>query len=377
MNKNYQEKFLNLAINLSKKNQGLTADNPSVGCVIVKNNQIISTGVTEICGRPHAEIVAIEKVKNKKLLKDSELYVSLEPCNHFAKSPPCVTEIINNNFKKVIIGSIDPDHRVSGKGIKALIDAGIEVVIADKSHEVRKINCGFFNRIERKRPFITAKIATTLDGKIADIAFNSKWISNDQSLKFSHYLRSINNAVVIGGNSLKFDNPDLGCRLAGFEEHDIIRIVVSNDPNIDLDLKIIKRASIIRSIIVTTKPLKYWENIVNIGVKVIYAPMSNNSTTIDWIRAFDIISSFGINNILVEGGSQILTNLIKNQLIDELYWVRNSKILGNQHLSAIGELPINNLGESLDYFNIKEVIKFDNDIITRFIAKNSIISSPL
>ena len=144
MTQNYDEKFINLALNLSLKNIGLTAENPSVGCVIVKDSIILATGITSISGRPHAEINAINKIIDKNILKNSTLYVSLEPCSHYGKTSPCVDEIIKYQFKKVVIASIDPDFRVNGAGIKKMQDAGIEVVVGVCQKKWKKLIVVFF-----------------------------------------------------------------------------------------------------------------------------------------------------------------------------------------------------------------------------------------
>jgi len=376
---NHHEKFLNLAVNLSEKNRGLTASNPVVGCVIVKDNQIISTGITEIWGFPHAEMVAIEKVQNKETLIGAQIYLSLEPCSHFGKTPPCVDEIIKYKFKTAIIGCIDPDSRVNGQGIAKLKEAGIEVIFIDKTKEFREINSGFFKSRIHQMPFITVKIATTLDGKIADKNFYSKWISNEESRRFSHYLRSINNAILVGANSLKNDNPELSCRFGYSTANDLIKIVIANNPNINKNLQIIQQANKSRIIIITANNSPIWQEFSNLGVKIILVRnlaeklnIDNNNFKIDWHDALLQLNQLGINNILVEGGNITITSLLQENLVDCLYWVSSNKILGSNHINAIGNLQIASLHNAIDYFSLKEVKIIENDVVKKFINQKLI-----
>ena len=201
MTQRIDEKFINLALNLSRKNIGITNENPSVACVIVKNNTIISTGITAKNGRPHAEIDAINKIFDKKIFEGATIYVSLEPCSHFGKTPPCAEEIIKNKFSRVVICTIDPDTRVRGNGVEILQKSGIKVEVGIGEKEAQEINRAFFKTKLQNKPFVTLKIATSLDGKIATKNFQSKWITSENSRKFGNFLRSKNQAILVGANT--------------------------------------------------------------------------------------------------------------------------------------------------------------------------------
>ncbi|MBM3579781.1 MAG: bifunctional diaminohydroxyphosphoribosylaminopyrimidine deaminase/5-amino-6-(5-phosphoribosylamino)uracil reductase RibD, partial [Alphaproteobacteria bacterium] len=293
---NMMEQYISYALKLSQKNLGRTAPNPVVGCVIVKDGVIISSGVTSPGGRPHAEQIAIQKISDKKILEPvsnlaavsqiqgsartaaevysdihraapasakqrkiketqqslvaghpqveigngflegAELYVTLEPCSHFGQTTPCVDEIIKHKFKKVVIATLDPDPRVNGEGIRKLREAGIDVVCGVLEKEAQEINRGFFTAKKFGRPFVTLKLATSLDNKIATKNFDSKWITGEKARQFSHLLRAKNDAILVGANTFRKDAPRLDCRLSGLEEFSP-RIVVLSHENFNAELE--------------------------------------------------------------------------------------------------------------------------------------------
>ncbi len=360
----FDEKFISYAINLSKKNLGLTAPNPCVGCVITQNNQIISSGVTASGGRPHAEKIAIDKVKNKEDLKGAVIYVTLEPCFHFGETSPCVDEIIKFKFKKVVIAIKDSDKRVDGKSIKKLQDAGIEVVCGILEKEAKEINKAFFKRDLTKLPYITLKIASSLDGKIATKNFDSKWISNEQSRKFSHYLRSINDAILVGANTIRKDNPKLDCRLNNLEEFSPKKVIIAKNLDFDIDLEIFKKSETIILLPENSKS----ENSKLKNIKIIFCKEKNNQ--IDLKDALEKLAASGINSLLVEGGQNIATQFIKENLIDEMVLIRSSKIIGNDGIDAIGEMNFDKISEVINNFRRVEIKEFGEDLVEIYRARD-------
>lgn len=360
---NFDEKLISYAINLSKKNLGLTAPNPCVGCVITKDNQIISSGVTAAGGRPHAEKIAIDKVENKEDLKGAVIYVTLEPCFHFGETSPCVDEIIKFKFKKVVISIQDSDKRVDGKSIKKLQEAGIEVVCGILEKQAKEINKAFFKRNLTKLPYITLKIASSLDGKIATKNFDSKWISNEQSRKFSHYLRSINDAILVGANTAKKDNPKLDCRLEGLEKFSPKKVIIAKNLDFDVDLEIFKKSETIILLPTNTKV----KNSQLKNIKIIFCKEKNNQ--IDLRDALEKLAENGVNSLLVEGGKNIATQFIKENLIDELVIFRSSKIIGNDGIAAIGEMNFDKISEVINNFKRTETREFGEDLMEIYIKK--------
>jgi diaminohydroxyphosphoribosylaminopyrimidine deaminase/5-amino-6-(5-phosphoribosylamino)uracil reductase len=313
-------RFISYALNLAQKNLGLTAPNPVVGCVIVKDEKIISSGITAAGGRPHAEKIAIDKVLDKKILEGATIYVTLEPCSHFGQTAPCADEIIKNKFKKVVIATTDCDSRVNGNGIKKLQEAGIEVIFSSMKKEAEEINCGFFYAKKLGRPFVTLKLATSLDGKIATKTFDSKWITCQKARDFAHLLRAKNDAILVGANTFKKDNPKLDCRLPGLENFSP-RIVVLSHQNFSGELEDILRQ----------------------------------------------LCAEGVNSLLVEGGQNVATQFLQKNLVDELVWIRSPKIIGNDGISAVGEMGFEKISEILNNFKRREIRELDQDLAEIYI----------
>ena len=374
MTQNYDEKFINLALNLSLKNIGLTAENPSVGCVIVKDSIILATGITSISGRPHAEINAINKISDKNILKNSTLYVSLEPCSHFGKTSPCVDEIIKYQFQKVVIASIDPDIRVNGAGIKKMREAGIEVAVGVCREKMEKINRGFFSAKKFGLPFVTMKIASSFDGKIATKTNESKWITCQKSREFAHNLRSKNQAIIIGGNSIKQDNPLLNTRLEGLENISPIPIIISKNINFSFNEKIFTENKSPQKIIITNadnlnknQNLQNWLK-QNDGHQALYIRETNKDDLnfIDLKLALQELVKLNINSVLVEGGGQIFSEFLRQNLVDELIWIKSPIIIGNDGIPAINAFGAKNLRDALQNFRPIENFNIDQDHITIF-----------
>jgi len=360
------ERFINLALNLSRKNIALTNENPSVGCVIVKDGVIISTGVTAKNGRPHAEIEAINKISDKKILAEATLYVSLEPCSHFGKTSPCVDEIIKNKFSRVVICSIDPDERVSGGGVKILQKSGIKVEVGIGEREAQNINRNFFKAKLTNKPFVTLKIATSLDGKIATKNFKSKWITSENSRKFGNFLRSKNQAILVGANTVRIDNPRLDCRISGLEEYSPTKIIICKNLDFTFAENIFTKNPQIATIILCPESQKNHPNLAKFLQKnpqnlAIFCPIVNDK--IDMEDALKKLNKIGINSILIEGGSSIITQFLQKNLVDELIWIQAAIIIGNDGLEAVGKLGINNLNDAINNFKLQKFWNCEDDFI--------------
>lgn len=327
-------RFISYALNLAKKNLGATAPNPTVGCVIVKDGQIISSGVTSKSGRPHAEKIAIDKIADKKILIGAELYVTLEPCSHHGQTAPCVDEIIKHGIKKVVVSTRDCDKRVNGNGIKKLQEAGIEIFCGTLEKEAQELNRGFFKAKKHGLPFVTLKIATSLDGKIATKNFDSKWITSQKAREFSHLLRAKNDAILVGANTVRQDNPSLNCRIPGLEDFSPKKVIITNAANFNADLKIFSDPK--------NPPLFLSGEPKNILQK---------------------ICENGLNSVLIEGGKNIATQFLKENLIDELVWIRNKKIIGNDGIAAIDAMNFSAVDKVLNNFSRVDLIELEEDVI--------------
>lgn len=341
--------YMNLALELAKKGKGRVNPNPMVGAVIVKNNKIIGQGYHKEYGKSHAEINAINSTKES--VEDSTMYVTLEPCSHYGKTPPCVEKIIESKISKVVIASLDPNPLVSGKGVIKLIDAGIEVVSGILDEENKKLNEVFMKYIVKKIPFVIMKSAMSLDGKISTRTGESKWISSDESRENVHKLRNEVMGILVGVNTIIQDNPQLTCRLENGKTP--IKIVVDSNLRIPLDSKVIKDAHNYRTIIITTSLAK--ESIVkeleNKGVEIIIAESKDNSVDLN-----DMVKQLGqlnIDSILLEGGAMLNFSAIKEGIVDKLQVYIAPKLIGGK----LSKTPIggNGIEKLKDAYQIRDI----------------------
>jgi diaminohydroxyphosphoribosylaminopyrimidine deaminase/5-amino-6-(5-phosphoribosylamino)uracil reductase len=276
-NSNYEEKYMKVAFNLAKRHSGLTGSNPSVGCVVVKNGEIVSSASTEFGGRPHAENIALSKNGN---FSGADLFVTLEPCNHFGKTPPCVQAILNAGVKRVFVGVRDTDKRVQGSGIDALKIENVEVFEGVMGAEISQFYKPYLSAKERKSPFVSAKIICSADGKIATKTGISKWISDAKSRTFTNFLRHKYDGILVGGETFRKDSPLLTCRTEGFEGFSPKRFVLS-------------------------KSITQIE-----GFEVVNGDFASFLPS--------IYSDFGINHLLIEGGAGVVTKAILEDVVDEI-----------------------------------------------------------
>ncbi len=359
--KNKQDiKFMNYAINLAKRNIGITGKNPSVGCVIVYENTIISTGVTFQGGRPHAEKIAIDKVKNKDILKKCTLYVSLEPCISNDKSKEtCCNYIVKHNIHRVVIAMKDPSRDINGSSIVKLKNHGIEVVSPVLLEQAQSVNSFFCHNQENKTPYVTLKIATSLDGKIATKTSDSKWITGEDSRKYAHFLRSQNDAILVGAKTVRIDNPQLNCRIKGLEKFSPKIFILSKNLNFDHDLQVLSQNN---TDIYLISP-KSSQNIEKFYYLKQHNPNINHITFEDGDDYMKKIYQIGIKSILVEGGSNLATQLIKDDRIDRLIWIRSNKIIGNDGLPAIAGLSLDKISQAINRFKTKKIKSMQSDVI--------------
>ena len=359
---------MELALELARKCYGYTFPNPPVGCIIVeydkikKHHKIISFGQTQKTGRPHAEFNAISKASFKSK-KEYFCYSSLEPCSHLGRSHSCVNEILKHPISEVFFSIIDPDKRVFGSGSKLLKKNGVRVSHGILKNEALELYKGYFlNRI-LGRPKVTLKIASSLDGKIA--GNKNKWITNEISRKFVHRLRFENDAVLIGGNTAKIDNPRLNCRIKGLEKFSPMKIIVKKKFNLSKNLKIFSKSNNTKTIVFTTciEKERDFKDYDNIEIKKLKKKEFNFKTILRKL------TEFGISNILVEGGSKINSFLLQENLVDDLIIIRSNFFIGEN-----GQNTLSNLNSTFSpqnkKFILKQINNFDNDIIEMYENQN-------
>ena len=334
------KKYMQFCIDLALKGFPLAMPNPMVGCVIVNKDKIIGQGYHQEYGTHHAEVNAINSVKNPELLKESTLYVSLEPCAHFGKTPPCADLIIQHEIPRVVIGSLDTFSEVNGKGIKRLKEAGIEVVTSVMEKECREINSRFFTFHEKKRPYIILKWAQTSDGFIAPLEQKEPlWISSKESKMLVHQWRSEEQAILVGRKTAELDNPLLTTREVKGENP--IRIVLDRKLSLNKELLIFNDDA--PTLIVNDKLSS------EIHLKVDFNNLAQSLV--------NELHKRGIQSIIIEGGAQTLNTFINSNLWDEARVFTSKKTLVKGVQSPVIQHVINKTGSVSDdtlnhYFNL-------------------------
>jgi len=347
-------KYMKEAIRLADQHVGNTGENPSVGCVIVKDGEVIATGVTALGGRPHAETIALEQAGERAA--GADIYLTLEPCSHYGKTPPCVDRLIAASVGRVIVACLDPNPLVNGSGIAKLRARGIEVREGVLREEASKLIEGFRMRVTHYRPLVTLKMASSLDGKIATKNYQSKWLTSLGSRDYGHYLRSRHDAILVGSNTVLHDDPMLDCRLPGKEHLSPIRIVLDRFLSISLASRLVQSARQIPLIIYSLKGSEEkGKELEEEGVRIIYLEELNPEGILK------SLASLGINSVLVEGGGKIYSSFLA--FCDYIVHITAPLIIGNDGIPLFESLQLSNLSEA------KRL-----QLIEHFTEKNDIIS---
>lgn len=355
----YDEKYMRLAMQLAGNAIGRTSPNPLVGAVIVKDNRVVGCGWHRKAGTPHAEVHALNQAG--ELAQGADVYVTLEPCAHYGKTPPCAKALVEAKVKNVYGGLLDVNLKVAGKGFKILEDAGIHVEYGFLQDELRKQNEVFFKWIEHKKPFIVLKAAMTLDGKIATATGQSKWITNETSRAYGYKLRDIYDGIMVGINTVIEDNPMLTARVDGGKNP--IRIVVDSSLKIDINANVVQDKSA-KTIVATTdkadkdKILKLQAQDVDVIVVD-----KDEKDKVDIEKLLDILGQQNICSILVEGGATLSGSFVAKKLVDKVYFFIAPKIIGGKEAKTpVAGTGILNLQEALALKDIK-IEKLEEDIL--------------
>jgi diaminohydroxyphosphoribosylaminopyrimidine deaminase/5-amino-6-(5-phosphoribosylamino)uracil reductase len=352
------EFYMNRALKLARKGEAWVSPNPMVGAVIVKANRIISEGYHEKFGDNHAEINAI--LRSSESLEGSTVYVTLEPCTHHGKTPPCVERLISLKPARVVIGTPDPNPLVSGKGIKVLNEHGIDTTVGVLEDACKELNERFFKFIQTRVPFVTLKFAQTLDGRIATASGHSQWITSLLSRRFAHRLRSIHDAVLVGVGTVMADNPELTVRLA--RGRNPVRIIVDSHLRIPLHASVLKHQKTARTIIAATPdadPEKR-TRLLDMGIDVMLTA-EDSRHRIDMKSLLSELGKKEISSVLVEGGAAVITTILREQLADRAVVIIAPKIVG-KGIEAVGDLEIKRIDDALK-FSFKRIIRKGDDLV--------------
>ncbi len=351
-------KMIVLAHDIAKKKYGQTFPNPTVGCIIAKNSKIISKAVTSKSGRPHAEEIALAKAGKKS--KGATMYVTLEPCFHSSKNGSCTDQILRSGIKEIFISAADPDLRTNKKSINKLRKNKVIVNLGLEKNKTENLNKFFFKSIKKNQPFTKVKLAISSDEKIAWSNYNSKWISNKYSREYGHKLRYFSQAILTTAKTIIKDNPKLTVRIKKNNDLHIPIIIIDKNLNIPLSTNILKDISRKRVIIFTAKKNSKSNKLTKLGCEIIYCKL-NKSNKLNLKSIFKKIYSLKISDILVEAGGILLTELLRNKLVDEMHIFKSKINIGKNGKPAILEKKIKDLKLSL-----LEKRKFSNDTYFKY-----------
>jgi diaminohydroxyphosphoribosylaminopyrimidine deaminase/5-amino-6-(5-phosphoribosylamino)uracil reductase len=351
------EKYMQRALTLARRGLGNTSPNPMVGAVIVKGNRIIGEGYYRHFGGKHAEINAIENAGEDT--GGAMMYVTLEPCCHYGQTPPCTDAIIASNIAKVVIGMLDPDKRVSGKGVEALREQGIECRVGVLEDDCRSLNESYIKHRSTGLPFITVKFAQTLDGRIASATGHSRWISSPPSHKLAHKLRSHHDAILVGIGTIIKDNPQLTVRLV--KGRNPRRIVLDSQLRVPSDAAVLMEQEKAKTIIATAgTPQERMATLEQMGIEVLTMP-GDERGNVDLRQLLKILGERDITSILVEGGAETITSFLRLNLADRLVVFTAPRIMG-RGIEAVGELEIKEVERAIR-LTFEKVYRSGDDVV--------------
>ena len=363
-----ERKYMRLAIKLANKGAGAVNPNPLVGAVIVKDDQIIGQGYHKAYGGLHAEREAFENLTQSA--EGADMYVTLEPCCHHGKQPPCVEAIVEHKIKRVYVGSDDPNSLVSGKGYEYLREHGVEVhthMMKDKCDELNDI---FFHYITTKTPYVIMKYAMTMDGKISAYTGKSKWISNEASRHNSQELRNRCSGIMVGIGTVFADDPMLTCRLE--DGHNPVRIICDTKLRIPMDSNIVKTAGEVRTIVAAGESIKgkindKYNELIKKNVEVIFIEEEDGEINLKMLM--NKLGELEIDSVIIEGGGTLNYSALKAEIVNEVMIYMAPKLLGGKDALTAVEGKGFEEPDLAAHFTLKEVRNLDDDLLIRYVAK--------
>ena len=346
------------ALRLARKGLGKTSPNPMVGAIIVKDNRIIGKGYHHHFGGKHAEVIAIQNAEENT--DGATLYVTLEPCCYYGKTPPCVDAIVYSHIGRVVIGVLDPNPLVNGKSVEMLKQKGIETRVGVLEEECRDLNEAHFKYMTTGLPLVTLKFAQTLDGRIATATGNSRWLSSEKFQRLAHRLRAVNDAVVVGIDTILADDPQLTVRL--IRGRNPTRVILDSRLRIPLDAKVVSGQEAAPTIIATTSHAddKKLSSLRERGIEVLETP-EDEEGKVNLRELLGTLGKRGISSVLVEGGGGIITSLLRQNLADKMVVAVAPKIMG-KGVEAVGELNIREVSQTLK-LSFNRVYRVGKDLV--------------
>ena len=366
MKESINEKYMRMAIELAKRGAGAVNPNPMVGAVVVKNGEVIGRGYHKFFGGPHAEVYALEEAGEKA--EGATIYVTLEPCSHYGKTPPCAKKIIDMGIKKCFIGSSDPNPKVAGRGVAMLKEAGIEVVENVLKEECDEVNQVFFKYIKTKIPYLFVKCGITLDGKIALSNGISKWITNSIAREKVQYYRNKFMGIMVGINTVLTDNPSLTARIENGVNP--FRIIVDPNLQIDENCKVVKNNEDEKTVIITSQKNLFTEDTENTEIQIKQKRLSEENKVkfifidgekFSFKEMLEEIGKTGIDSILLEGGETLISLAFEENVIDGGEIFIANKILGDSRAKPfISGFVREKMEEAVQLTNVRNNIYGEN-----------------
>jgi len=353
----FDEKMMKRALQLARKGIGRTAPNPAVGCVVVKDGVIVGEGWHKKAGTPHAEVHALSQAG--ELARGADLYVTLEPCSHFGKTPPCADAVVAAGLSRVFVGMVDPNPLVSGRGVAKLQNSGIEVASGLLEIECRQLNLPFIKQVTTGLPFVTMKSAMTLDGKTAALSGDSRWITSESSRKLVHRLRAGVDAVMTGSGTLLADDPQLTVRMA--RGRSPLRIVVDSTLQTPVNCRLMSEAAKVPVLIATlsSDPEKV-AALISKGAEVLICREKGGG--VDLVDLMARLGKRGIQSILLEGGERLCGEMLRQRLVDRFLFFFAPKVLGGEGKGLFAGIGAALMKDSLP-LAINKVSRVGGDIL--------------
>lgn len=329
-------RWMSAALMQARYALGQTAPNPAVGCVLVNDGVLVGRGYTALAGRPHAETIALADAGDGA--KGATAYVTLEPCSHHGKTPPCVNALINAGISRVVVAAEDPDPRVAGQGFAALRDAGIAVTTGVLKEDAEDLLAGYLMARQHGRPLVTVKIASSLDGRIALANGQSKWITGARTRDFVHLLRSQHDAMLTAMGTVRADDPSLTCRLEGYSGRQPLRVISASQNTVSPNAQLVQTRDQGDVIVYAGQAA---DNAINDLETKIIAPTEKGYP--DPLLMLHDLAGHGITSVMVEAGGQLIASLLKAKLIDRLVWTRSAGLIGGDGFASMASLGLEDL----------------------------------
>ncbi len=369
------QRHMATALALAARGLGRVAPNPAVGCVIARGAQVLGRGWTQPGGRPHAEAVALTQARQRfgaEAIRGATAYVSLEPCAHHGRTPPCANALAEAGVARVVAPLADPDARVNGRGFEILRQAGVEVETGLMAAEAARINAGFLSRKTRGRPHLTLKMAATLDGRIATATGESRWITGPEARRRAHLMRAQSDALLIGAGTARADDPMLDVRGLGLEHTAPIRVVADSMLSLEPTSRLALSASDGPPLWLAHgpgAPMDRRRTLQEAGAEMLETPLDVDGR-LDIAALMGALAERGLTRVMCEGGGRIASALLHAELVDEIVWFTAGAAIGAEGLPSLGALALNQLANA-PRFSLERVETVGADVMSVWRANSS------